>query len=95
MSQVLLITGMHRSATSLIASLFEGAGVHLGERLLAPNAQNPRGFFEDVEFFEFHRAALRARAPSILVDRSFKFIPDENEKEQAAALKTRRSGRHH
>ncbi len=85
-SQVLILTGMHRSATSLVASLLERAGVHLGTRLLAPNAQNPRGFFEDVEFYKFHENALHARGQNILVSRTFTFEPTPEEHTRADAL---------
>ncbi len=47
-----VITGMHRSGTSLVASFLGALGVHLGDRLLAPDRQNPRGYFEDADFVE-------------------------------------------
>lgn len=86
MSTVLILTGMHRSATSLVASLFQRAGVHIGTQLLAPNSQNPRGFFEDVEFYDFHQAILRARGKNILVDRTFTFEPTAEEMTGAEVL---------
>ena len=55
----LLILGMHRSGTSLAASLLESAGLHVGQRLLGANASNPRGHFEDEDFVEFQQAVLR------------------------------------
>lgn len=55
----LVICGMHRSGTSLTASLFGGAGVNMGERLFGPNVGNSLGHFEDVGFLEFHMRALR------------------------------------
>lgn len=86
MARVLIITGMHRSGTSLVASLFERAGIHLGARLLAPQADNPFGFFEDVEFVNFHEDALRARGQNILVPRDFALTPDAAEKQRAREL---------
>lgn len=56
----LLICGMHRSGTSLTASLFDAAGVRLGDRLLGADVGNARGHYEDMEIYEFHRSALRA-----------------------------------
>jgi glycosyltransferase involved in cell wall biosynthesis len=47
-----IITGMHRSGTSLVASFLGALGVHLGDRLLAADRQNPRGYFEDADFVE-------------------------------------------
>jgi hypothetical protein len=56
----LLVCGMHRSGTSLTASLFHAAGVRLGDRLLGANVGNDRGHFEDLDVYEFHQAALRS-----------------------------------
>lgn len=93
MSSVIIITGMHRSATSLIASLFERAGVHLGDQLLASDATNPRGFFEDIDFYAFHQNALRLRGESIFVTRNFTFSATPAEEERAAQLIAARAAR--
>ena len=52
MSRVILITGMHRSGTSLVSSLIQRAGIHIGDKLLAGNAANPRGFSNPDELVE-------------------------------------------
>lgn len=82
----LILTGMHRSATSLVASLLQRAGVQLGAQLLEPNLQNPRGFFEDVELYNFHESVLHSRGKSILVDRTWAFTPTAEENAEADAL---------
>lgn len=51
-SSPVIITGMHRSGTSLVASWLARLGIHVGDRLWAANRQNPRGFFEDADFVE-------------------------------------------
>lgn len=56
----LVITGMHRSGTSLVASLFAGGGVHVGSRLMGVSRGNDRGHWEDLDFYEFHARALEA-----------------------------------
>lgn len=56
----LVITGMHRSGTSLVASLFAGAGVHVGTRLIGPSRGNDRGHWEDLDFYELHARILEA-----------------------------------
>ena len=61
---VLVITGMHRSGTSFVASLLHDAGLYLGGRMLAPHASNPLGHFEDLEFYEFDRHLLRSHGLS-------------------------------
>lgn len=57
----LIVGGMHRSGTSLTASLFASAGIDLGPELLGASPSNPLGHFEDVGFYEFHRRALVAQ----------------------------------
>jgi hypothetical protein len=53
-----IIAGMHRSGTSLAASLLESAGLDIGQRLMEGNFSNPRGHFEDLDFVELHKDAL-------------------------------------
>lgn len=54
----LIITGMHRSGTSLVASFFHRCGVDLGDELIGPDRGNPLGHFEDARFVAFHTAVL-------------------------------------
>jgi len=65
-SQVLVVTGMHRSGTSLVSNLLQSAGVHVGDNLIAANVANPRGYFEDVDFYEFHERMLHRRGETYL-----------------------------
>ncbi len=60
----IVITGMHASATSLVASLVDGLGVDLGERLLPADAHNPAGYFEDLGFVELQSRMLLAALPA-------------------------------
>jgi len=60
----LIVTGMHRSGTSLVASLVEAAGVSMGQRLIGPGQGNPKGHFEDAEFVHFHEELLRRNDPA-------------------------------
>ena len=55
---------MHRSGTSYVASLLRAGGVHLGERLLGPNAANVRGHFEDLDFTDLQGRMLAAHGVS-------------------------------
>lgn len=54
-----IITGMHRSGTSLTSSLIESAGVNVGMRLMGALPSNPKGHFENLDFVEFHERALQ------------------------------------
>jgi hypothetical protein len=56
----LIVAGMHRSGTSLTASILQAGGVCMGERVLPPDTGNRRGYFEDVDFVQFHKNILRA-----------------------------------
>lgn len=49
---------MHRSGTSLLASLLAGAGLHMGDDLLGAGKGNPEGHFEDKEFYRLHLRML-------------------------------------
>ncbi len=46
---LILVCGMHRSGTSLVTKSLEVLGVELGDNLLPPADDNPKGFFEDIE----------------------------------------------
>ena len=94
MSQVIIITGMGRSGTSLVSSLLQRAGVHIGDLLLPPYPDNPRGYFEDVDFYEFHEDLLHERGQSYLyVNKDFAFVPTSADLERAQQLITERSNR--
>ncbi|MEK9512483.1 sulfotransferase [Limnospira fusiformis PMC 851.14] len=64
-SQVLIMTGMHRSGTSLTASLLQSAGLHVSRRLMQGTEFNPKGYFENIDFFEFHLDLLRSQGVNI------------------------------
>lgn len=54
----LLITGMHRSGTSLVARFVHLSGIDLGDELLGPRSSNRHGHFEDVGILAFHKGIL-------------------------------------
>jgi hypothetical protein len=58
LQHILIVTGMHRSGTSLVASLLESAGLDIGKRLLDPNYGNPCGYFENIDFLKLHEEIL-------------------------------------
>ncbi|HEV2840339.1 MAG TPA: glycoside hydrolase family 99-like domain-containing protein, partial [Chthoniobacterales bacterium] len=59
-SSPVVVAGMHRSGTSLIASMLSSLGVRLGDRLVPPDRNNPRGYFEDTEILALNREMLGA-----------------------------------
>jgi hypothetical protein len=62
-----IITGMHRSGTSLVASILQRAGLNIGGKLLGPAKGNRRGHFEDIDFLQFHERALARRGHQFLI----------------------------
>ncbi|NJK60916.1 MAG: hypothetical protein HC918_12650, partial [Oscillatoriales cyanobacterium SM2_1_8] len=59
----LVVAGMHRSGTSLTASLLQTLGTHLGQTLVAADRHNPKGYFEDLDFVTLQRQMLTAACP--------------------------------
>jgi hypothetical protein len=54
------MAGMHRSGTSLTASLLADAGLYIGDQLMGAYPGNVRGHFEDLEFCALHERILAA-----------------------------------
>ena len=66
----LIIAGMHRSGTSLLARFIHHSGVDLGDRFVGARPSNPFGHYEDVEILDFQQAILlREFGPSMWVPR--------------------------
>jgi len=57
----IVITGMHRSGTSLLAQWLYKCGLHLGDELLGASVGNKEGHYEDMDFLKFHEGALISR----------------------------------
>jgi hypothetical protein len=57
--RVVLVLGMHRSGTSVVARGLQCLGVSLGNRLMAPQPDNPKGFFEDQDLVDIDDAVLQ------------------------------------
>ncbi len=60
MHKQLIITGFHRSGTSMLAQELHNAGLFLGDRLMKPDISNADGHYEDMDFFTFHEKILRS-----------------------------------
>lgn len=91
-SKILVITGMHRSGTSLVAAILQHAGLDIGNSLLPANELNPRGFNEDIDFYQFHQKTLyRCHEPTPYVNSDFSYLPLEAEFEEARQLIQKRS----
>ena len=58
-----VVAGMHRSGTSLVAGLLTQLGVEMGSRLVPADVANPLGYFEDLDIVELHQRVFRERLP--------------------------------
>jgi hypothetical protein len=57
MSRVVIVVGLHRSGTSVVAGILQRLGVFMGFEFLAlPNSTSPTGCMEDVDFLNVHKA---------------------------------------
>ena len=59
-NQFILVIGPHRSGSSLVAAALHSLGVNLGKQFIAPNEDNPKGFFEDEDIVRFNDRLLRS-----------------------------------
>ena len=55
-----IVVGMHRSSTSLVASAFASCGYRVADEMLKARPDNPKGYFEDAEVHFLHRRMLEA-----------------------------------
>lgn len=86
MNKVLVITGMHRSGTSLTAHWLQTCGLPIGNELLPAYTSNPRGHFEDVHFMRFQRRILKNNGLDYLVRPHDLISLKENDYAEAKAL---------
>lgn len=50
--KTVVVLGMHRSGTSLIAGILQKLGVDMGKKQLGPHFSNPLGHFENIDFIK-------------------------------------------
>ncbi|KSW10770.1 hypothetical protein CF15_08305 [Pyrodictium occultum] len=62
--KTIIVLGMGRSGTSMVAGILHILGVNMGERLLGAHWSNPLGHFEDLDFVELNEEILRAAGGS-------------------------------
>ena len=58
--KLVLVLGAHRSGTSLLAKSVEVTGAELGDNLMPPSEDNPKGFMEDRDVFSLNQSILDA-----------------------------------
>ena len=58
-SKTIVILGMHKSGTSMVAGVLEKLGANMGKELLGPHWSNPLGHFENVKFVNLNERILK------------------------------------
>jgi len=84
--KVLIITGMHRSTTSLVTRWLQQCGLFIGEKFISSEPGNVEGRVEDSDFLKMHERLLEKRRYSTtgLIDRPIPQLTlDEVEKLKA------------
>lgn len=83
-SSPLVIAGMHRSGTSLLARFVHQSGIDMGSTLIGPRPSNQYGHYEDVQFVAFHeRVLLREFDETMWVPRPPKLTPADHARAKA------------
>jgi hypothetical protein len=94
LARQLVISGMHRSGTSLVASALRKAGVDLGQQMIGARRGNVHGHFEDWDFHRIHENMLAACGQTAFsADRDLSTAVDERFLQAADALIAARAGR--
>ncbi|NEQ35517.1 MAG: chromosome partitioning protein ParA [Okeania sp. SIO3I5] len=57
----LIISSMYSSGSSLTASMLKSAGLHIGRKLMEEKENNTQGYFENLDFYEFHKQVLQSQ----------------------------------
>jgi hypothetical protein len=54
-NRCVMVLGMHRTGTSTVAGVLHHLGVSMGNRLMPPTDDNPKGYYEDEDFYELNQ----------------------------------------
>jgi hypothetical protein len=63
-TKTVVVLGMHRSGTSMVAGMIHRLGVFMGEKLIGKSVRNPMGHYEDEEFVDLSERILLASGGS-------------------------------
>jgi hypothetical protein len=58
-NKILVITGMHRSGTSLLTQWLYKCGLHVGDHFMGADIGNEDGHYEDLDFYQYHKNVLK------------------------------------
>ncbi|MDI3547538.1 MAG: hypothetical protein PWR10_1190 [Halanaerobiales bacterium] len=84
--KTVIVLGMHRCGTSMIAGVLNKLGINMGDKLLGKSPSNPLGHFEDEDFLDLNERILKAARGSWLNPPSEKEILEQKEQFQAEIM---------
>jgi len=89
--KVLIITGMHRSTTSLVTQWVRQCGLFIGERPVGPDLGSAAGQVEDPDFLQMHGRLLKKRNYSTtgLIDKPIRPLTCEEIDELRTLIESR------
>lgn len=90
----MIITGFHRSGTSLVARILHRAGLFLGDQLLGAHPSNPHGHFEDLEILNLHEEILADNGLDMFVEAPFIPTVEETHRQRMRSLAEKRDASH-
>jgi hypothetical protein len=90
----LIVTGFHRSGTSMVTQLLHRAGLFVGEDLLDAEDSNPYGHFEDREVLAIHRDILGDSGADWALAATIPFFIREERWAEMASFVARRQSHH-
>ena len=94
LSDQLIVTGFHRSGTSLVSQLLHRAGLFLGYDLMGATFSNPHGHFEDEEIVQLHERILADNGRTWLVSEPFLPVITEHRRRTMEQMIRRREAEH-
>ncbi len=94
-SKVLIITGMHRSGTSLTSHYLSECGLHIGDNLINYDISNPlgdyKGHHEDKDFLDFHKQVLQNKGINTFPANEFRLPVRVGNRDRERALELLKS----
>ena len=90
----IIITGMLRSGTSYTAGWLKKLGLDLGDNLMPPGVGNVDGYFEDLDFVDFHEGVLKENGLSYKVQNEPNIFISNEKRSLAKEIILRKSKNH-
>ena len=89
--QLIIVSGMHRSGTSVITRCMEILGAQTGDFLIAPGIDNPKGYWEDSAVLDLDEEMLASlgsswQRVSMIRDKDVRLLKDKGFTEKARNL---------